>query len=334
MNIDGILVSVIVPVYNVEQYLDRCIDSIVRQTHCNIQIILVDDGSFDKSPQICDRWEQRDSRIIVVHKNNGGQSEARNYGLDIAVGEYILFVDSDDYIDENLVEDLLKEAVYRLADVVIARHQKTNGVKDLPFTGDVVEGSGVEILALMLNKYDWAPWGKLFKSSLFKNLRFIQGIIYEDFELMPRIMLSCSKAVFYNKSYYYYFVDRPDSTMGIIGKNKYTSDFIMVSEMTITLFETLDKEKSSIMLALLYRKILRHLLIQFEPNGNIADQQFKKKLKKMLHNNIRKIMVNKELDFKFKIAYFCMTYMGRLFGIAAYCRNTIHMKKMKFEIGQ
>ena len=101
------LVSVIVPIYKVEPYLRRCLDSIVKQTYTNLEIILVDDGSPDGCPQICDEYAARDKRIIVIHKKNGGLSDARNAGLDICKGEYISFVDSDDWTNENYIANLL-----------------------------------------------------------------------------------------------------------------------------------------------------------------------------------------------------------------------------------
>lgn len=106
-NTNNELVSVIVPVYKVEPYLDRCVASILAQTYPNLEVILVDDGSPDNCPALCDAWAQRDARIRVIHKKNGGQSDARNAGLDAASGAYISFVDSDDYIAENFIETLL-----------------------------------------------------------------------------------------------------------------------------------------------------------------------------------------------------------------------------------
>ena len=104
------LVSVIIPVYNVERYLKKCIDSILNQTYKNLEIILVDDGSTDCSSKICDEYAKNDTRILVIHKANGGQSEARNIGISESKGEYIFFVDSDDYIEYNAIETMLEIA--------------------------------------------------------------------------------------------------------------------------------------------------------------------------------------------------------------------------------
>ena len=104
------LISIIIPVYNVEQYLKRCIDSVINQTYHNVEIILIDDGSPDSCPQKCDIWAKKDSRIKVVHKVNGGLSDARNYGLQYAKGKYIAFLDSDDYVQPNTYEKLYEKA--------------------------------------------------------------------------------------------------------------------------------------------------------------------------------------------------------------------------------
>ena len=111
-------VSIIVPVYNVEKYLDKCIESIVNQTYRNIEIILVDDGSPDKCPEICNEWAKKDDRIKVIHKENGGLSSARNAALEIAQGDYITFVDSDDWIENDMIQSMLTCAAKNDADIV------------------------------------------------------------------------------------------------------------------------------------------------------------------------------------------------------------------------
>ena len=113
------LVSVIIPVYDVEPYLRRCLDSVVNQTYKNLEIILVDDGSTDSSPEICDEYAGADSRIIVIHKENGGQAEARNKGIEAATGEYITFVDADDYISSSYVNDLYKSMIIERCDIIL-----------------------------------------------------------------------------------------------------------------------------------------------------------------------------------------------------------------------
>ena len=121
------LVSIIVPIYKVEPYLRRCLNSIVNQTYTNLEIILVDDGSPDGCPQICDEYAAKDKRIVVIHKKNGGLSDARNTGLDICKGEYISFVDSDDWVDEGYIEKLLSFTQKENADIAIGENIRTKG---------------------------------------------------------------------------------------------------------------------------------------------------------------------------------------------------------------
>ena len=121
-------VSIVIPIYNVEKYLDRCIKSVVNQTYSNLEIILVDDGSTDSSGSLCDLWAKNDKRIYVIHKQNAGLGMARNSGLELSTGEYIFFLDSDDYVDVTLVEKCLKKANEYDADVVI--YGRTNVDED------------------------------------------------------------------------------------------------------------------------------------------------------------------------------------------------------------
>ena len=114
------LVTVIIPIYNVEKYLDRCVESVIGQTYQDIEIILVDDGSKDRSGTMCDWWKEKDGRITVVHKANGGLSSARNAALDICHGDYVIFLDSDDYLDKCAVELMLDDAIKTDADIVEA----------------------------------------------------------------------------------------------------------------------------------------------------------------------------------------------------------------------
>lgn len=127
------LISIIVPVYNVEKYLNKCIDSIINQTYKNIEIILVDDGSTDNSGKICDEYLLRDSRIKVIHKNNGGLSSARNEGINISSGEYIGFVDSDDWVEPNMYEEMYKKILYSNADIVDCGYWKEYENKSIKY---------------------------------------------------------------------------------------------------------------------------------------------------------------------------------------------------------
>lgn len=213
------LVSIIVPIYKVEEYLNRCIDSIVKQTYKNIEIILVDDGSPDRCPQICDEWALRDKRIRVIHKENGGLSSARNAGIRKAQGDYILFVDSDDYIDRFACEKLLGYADG--VDLVVAEatiyengktiHRvRTNLMENYVYTG-------IECATKAIKAGEWfaAACYNMYKRQfiLDNNLFFVEGILHEDIDYLPKLFLA-AKTVKYMKYEFYMYVIRSTSICG------------------------------------------------------------------------------------------------------------------------
>lgn len=178
------LISVIVPVYNVEQWLERCIESICCQSYRNLQIILVDDGSTDNSGKICDKIALSDSRVLVIHKKNGGLSDARNVGMSQATGEYISFVDSDDWLESLFYENLLSTIQKYDCDIVGCEYQKKK--KQISETIDVSNNSEQvfdrtsAMSALIDNKIQQVVWNKLYKRKIVKDIFFKKGKYHED----------------------------------------------------------------------------------------------------------------------------------------------------------
>lgn len=208
------LISIIVPVYKVAENLDDCIKSIVAQTYKELEIILVDDGSPDNCPEICDSWAQKDARIKVIHKENGGASSARNAALDIASGDYLGFVDGDDYIAENMYEEMLNSlltsnkeiaycSAYRLfPDGTLAPQRK----ESKPKAYNVTETADM----IFYGKIDTAIWSKLFKKSVFDGIRFPQGESNEEFPVLIPLINKADGLVDTGKILYYYRI-RNDS---------------------------------------------------------------------------------------------------------------------------
>lgn len=204
------LISVIVPVYKVEKYLSRCIDSIIAQTYKNLEIFLIDDGSPDKSGRICDEYAKKDHRIRVLHKPNGGVSSARNLGLKEAKGEYIGFVDSDDYIAPQMYEVLINNIEKYDADISICgfSQEDQNGVfhrywqESITETFDTVQ----QIDNLLSNRYyRCSIWDRIFKRKTLENVFFHDDIkIYEDMLFDYEAIKKSHKAVFTSTPYYYY----------------------------------------------------------------------------------------------------------------------------------
>ena len=210
------LVTVIIPVYNVEQYLVKCIDSVCGQTYKNLEIILVDDGSLDHCPQICDEYADTDSRIHVIHKENSGQGSARNRALDICHGEYIAFLDSDDYWDENYVASLMKEFTDSELDIVVCNYYcVTPEGKSLKSPHSIIQKknyTNIEALQTILywKEFGVAPWAKIYRAAVWRNVRFKEDRIYEDLATTYLVYYVARKVRFVNQPLMYYVI-RPNS---------------------------------------------------------------------------------------------------------------------------
>ena len=218
--------SIIVPIYNVEKYLDRCVDSLLKQTYQDIEIILVDDESPDGCPQKCDEYKKSDSRVRVIHKVNGGLSDARNAGLEIARGEYIIFVDADDYIDIDTCERLCNYA-NKNVDIIIANAFVEGGVVDLTHivTKDILTGQEYLLDAYKNYKAPMAAWLNIYKRLFLKenNLFFKKGILHEDEEFTPRAFLKANQVLVSGENFYHYII-RNDSITTKKDKRKNAND--------------------------------------------------------------------------------------------------------------
>lgn len=210
-------VSVIVPVYRVESTLDRCVASIVDQTYQNLQIILVDDGSPDRCPQLCDAWQSRDARIEVIHKENGGLSDARNAGLAQAAGEAIVFVDSDDYLDREAIETMVSAMQRHHADLVICSiAEETADGSSRDGSGSTVDRETVlDAHECFRRSSDWRyipAWNKLYAARLWQHVKFPKGLIHEDEFVFHQIVDQCSTIVVLPNQFYHYV----DNSSGIM----------------------------------------------------------------------------------------------------------------------
>lgn len=202
----GAVISVIVPVYNVEAYLHDCIDSILAQTYTELEIILVDDGSPDNCPAVCDEYAQKDARVTVIHKENGGLSDARNAGLAVCSGEYLMFVDSDDLLVPNAVRTLYELALEYDAQLVIGGHvrfEKEPGVDyDSISTKAKVMNSIESMKDVFIN--GCASWARLYQTSVHKSVLFPKGDINEDEAIICQLLENCQKVVITETPVYLY----------------------------------------------------------------------------------------------------------------------------------
>ncbi len=214
---NGDLISIIVPVYNVKPFLDECISSIISQTYAKLEIIIVDDGSTDNCSAICDKWAEKDNRITVIHKTNGGLSDARNAGLAVATGDYIGFVDADDYIRSDMYEILINDIITKESDIAMCGvMQFWESGKTLSFTKDVqgVFDTDAAILELLHEESIKQPvWYKLYKKEVIKDLLFPVGKLHEDV-LWSYHAIGNAKRVSVNNSHCYFYRQRTESIMG------------------------------------------------------------------------------------------------------------------------
>lgn len=209
------LISVIVPVYKVEPYIHRCIDSIIHQTYQNLEIILVDDGSPDNCGKICDEYAAIDSRIKVIHKKNSGLSEARNSGLDICKGEYIAFIDGDDCIHKEMYQRLYNDIRTYQVKMAFCHPNMCYNENILPIKENITECKDKEyvILRSMIENIWWSACTKLYHKSLFNNRRYPKGKINEDYPITIYIYDQCDQiAINYNKLYNYCIRENSIST--------------------------------------------------------------------------------------------------------------------------
>lgn len=303
------LVSVIIPVYKVEKYLDRCVASIVSQTYENLEIILVDDGSPDNCPVMCDKWAKKDNRIQVIHKQNGGLSDARNAALDIKKGEYITFVDSDDMLAPNAVELLIETALTDNSDIVFCEGAKA-------FAGDlkpeIAKSSSKKVLNpdcaleyMFCDIMRWEAWGSLYKSFLFDYERFPKGRIFEDIDTIPRVVLSSKIITFINAGIYYYYTVNEGSIMRNTKNNvivKYDL-YIAVSQNIETLKKIESKKKANAIAGILEELLSR---VHLAYSNKSENKQFIKDSRKLSFHNLRYIIKADRISLKRKVFMLCV----------------------------
>lgn len=304
------LVSVVVPVFNVEHYLRECLDSIVTQTYTNIEVILVDDGSTDSSGHICDEYAQRDCRITVIHKENGGLSDARNTGIDACSGQFIGFVDSDDYVDPRFIELMLTPLLSGESDISVCQfhqvyvHGQTCQRVEEEGKVSVEYISNMEALKLLIQRrWDAVPvsaCSKVYDVKLWKEIRFPKGHLYED-EYVAHLLLHKAKRVALVHERLYYYYKRIDS----ITVSNYTLrhlDDVRAQEACLQYLQNNSLiELAEMAKALLYRTRKEHYVKLYscqDPNGKI----FAKEMRSRILESFAGILVNRHTTLTEKMS--------------------------------
>ena len=275
------LISIIVPVYNVEAYLAKCVDSILAQTYTNLEIFLVNDGSSDCCGKLCDEYAKEDKRIKVIHKKNGGLSDARNVAIDVTTGEFITFIDSDDYVTDDYIMTLYSLIEKYECKVSIALYNTfVEGSKPKVVNRVYREDCQTNIKAIeemfYQEKYDTASWAKLYHSSLFATgIRYPKGIVYEDLATTYLLIFQSDKVAFCNRRIYNYLLRR-DSIEGSSFSSKKMDSALKVCELMESHLDILGKVMQAYQCRMM--SFFFHLLLKM-PDGYEQRNMLYKRIK-------------------------------------------------------
>ena len=280
------LISIVIPVYKVEKYLEKCIESIINLTYKNLEIIIVDDGSPDNCPQMCDEFAKSDKRIKVIHKENGGLSDARNAGIDIATGKYITFVDSDDYITNDYVEymyNLIKRYNTKIATCetkVVHIESDEENQEQFIENIEILTARDLFYKILFAQKSDVSAYSKLYETALFRDIRYPKGVVYEDTATTYKLIEKCDKIATGNKKCYFYF-SRPNSISKMSGFNKNEIDYIKNTDEMLNYLQNKypDLEQAINRFDLYANFRILRLLLFTTPRDKKKEQEVFKKIK-------------------------------------------------------
>lgn len=318
------LISIIVPIYNIAEFLPKCIASIINQTYKNIEIILIDDGSTDDSGRICDEYQKKDARIIVKHEKNGGVSSARNRGLEIARGDYIGFIDGDDWAAPDMYEKLYQNIKGTGAELAFGT---TCRVSKEPKTGNVIQVlEGRQILDAYINpKYfphiEKAVCDKLFRRELIGETRFWEGKRSEDAHFTMVIMSKCTKCIFVQEACYYYLDKREGNFTTTIRYESYIADKVPILLEQLDILKSVGREDlANRQEAIFYSEIIRFYVLLSRNKGKPGNSdKILNYLKAFLcsdKNKVRRIYKEQHADWK----YVCKTEIFMLMpGLYARC---------------
>lgn len=301
-NFNHVLVSVIVPVYNVEKYLDRCMKSILGQTYSNLEIILVDDGSIDKSSIICDKYKEIDERVRVIHKDNGGLSDARNVGIDISTGNYITFIDSDDSVERDMIEYLLQLIKRYNTKMAICSHNvvfyEGEFIKSLGNNKEEILSAKECIEKMLYHKnVDTSAWAKLYHSSLFNDIKYPKGKLFEDIGTTYKFFLKSKFIACGYKSKYNYYVRSNSIVTGNFSIRKL--DLLEMTdrmgEDVLSIFPELEK-------SVLRRRIYARFSTLNQMINVVNYKKEKKEIISFIKRNGYKILLNFSVPIRDKVA--------------------------------
>lgn len=315
------VISVIVPIFNVEAYLPQCLDSIINQTYTKLEIILVDDGSTDQSASICEEYQKRDCRIKVIRKQNEGVSAARNIGLSQMTGELVGFVDADDYIDKDMYKELYRLMNYYDADVACCTYKREIDNRIQGYESDEIKVfHGTELLESMVTGKDGyiispAVWNRLYRKEVFDDIQFPSGRIFEDKLVSTQILEKINIGVFTNKAYYTYRQRKGSLTRSGIS-DQYIEDFIEMFKQESNIVDGILSKEYSL------KRMFNYYCILLDTYCNACKSCSKKitkldtiksEMKRIKHRIRPAIGKKKKIPRKDKVLLYLSTYSVNLY---------------------
>ncbi|MEG1925550.1 MAG: glycosyltransferase [Ruthenibacterium sp.] len=311
-------VSVIVPVYNVEKYIKRCVDSLLHQTEHDIEIILVDDGSTDHGGRLCDAYAKQDARVTALHQKNGGPSAARNAGIAAASGSYLAFVDSDDWLSLDAIAYLLALSQKYQAEISVCAALYTDGtqtVQPREYAEFVFDKEQALAQMLYQKKFDTSAWGKLYRADIFQNIRYPVGKWYEDLATTYKTFLKAEKIAFGEKQCYFYF-QRADGIMRSKFSEKRLEQLAIADEMYEEIAHCCPATKA----AALSRKASSYFqILMLMPAQKTAYPKEKLRILSFLRENRTALLQDKNTRLKNRAAFLLLP-LGDVFLRAVYNR--------------
>lgn len=293
------LISIIVPVYNVEDYLERCLDSIINQDYKKLEIILINDGSTDKSGNICDEYAKKDKRIIVIHQENQGLSRARNNGTRMSKGKYIAYIDSDDYIEDDYISYLYKLLKENKADISACAHNNHRFIEGIYNKDELYP-------KLLTSRISFSAWSKLIKASIMKenNVYFPDNEIYEDQKWIYYLLEHTNKVVVGSESKYHYTY-RPNS---IFNTKSLQNKKVLINR--ICEMHNFIKEKHPEYLSLSYIRYIRELTYNFLSFSRTKElETLRKEMYSLIKKDRNKIILKKEVNLFLRLEVL-VSYFG------------------------
>lgn len=312
-------ISIIVPVYKVEPYINKCIDSILNQTFTDFELILVDDGSPDNCGNICDEYALKDKRVVVIHQENGGLSSARNKGIDVSKGEYIGFVDGDDIISENMYEVLYNICIVNCADISSCSYKKFEHDYEV-LNSKKIETEKIEVKTYIKNNIIEAYYrgelnsvsscNKLYKKIIFNDILFPVGRIYEDVSTTYKLFLTINKLVETNEKLYFYRFRQGSITNSSFNDKRfdiiplYNEQYKIMSEVYPNICNQIKYE---------YYHNIRCIFVDIINDYGLKNKNYYlKKTSKLIRRELKSILKNKLITKKYKIIAILMAYSYRL----------------------